>query len=76
MSAPSLRLIAIGLALGVAVSLALTRYMQSFLYGVKATDPATYIAVCLALAVSAIAASYIPAWRASRIDPVTALRSE
>ncbi len=72
----SLRLIAIGLALGVAVSLALTRYMQSFLYGVKATDPATYIAVCLVLAVSAIAASYIPAWRASRIDPVTALRSE
>ena len=72
----SMRLIGIGLGVGLVASLALTRYMQSMLYGVKATDPLTYAVVCVALAGAALAASYIPAWRASRVDPVTALRSE
>jgi len=72
----SLRLVAVGLVIGVAASFALTRYMQTLLYGIKSSDPATYALVCGILATAAIAASYVPAWRASRVDPVQALRNE
>ena len=60
--------------LGVLVSLALTRAVSSLLTGVTATDPATFVAVGLLLAVVTLMASFIPAHRAVRIDPMDALR--
>ena len=65
-----------GIGIGLAGSLALSRVLRSLLYGVSATDPAVFTAVsCTLLAVAAVAAC-IPAWRASRVDPVIALRHE
>jgi ABC-type antimicrobial peptide transport system permease subunit len=66
----------VGIATGVATALALGRLMSSALYGVVALDPATFGAVALMLAASALLAAYIPARRASAIDPVVALRDE
>jgi putative ABC transport system permease protein len=66
----------IGLVLGVAGSLGLTRLMASLLYGVGARDPATMMAVAALLAVVAVIACYVPARRATKIDPLVALRSE
>jgi ABC-type antimicrobial peptide transport system permease subunit len=72
----SLALSAAGLLAGLLVALALSRLLASLLFGVGATDPATYGGVAaLLLLVSAIA-SWIPARRATRVDPVSALRSE
>ncbi len=65
-----------GLLVGVAASLASTRLIARFLYGVPPNDPVTFVAVSLALAIVAFAASAWPAWRAARVDPVTALRGE
>ena len=65
-----------GVALGVAGALALTRLMQSLLFGVSATDPVTFIGVAALLAAVAIVASWVPARRASRVDPLSALRAE
>ena len=65
-----------GLAAGLALALALTRFLNSILYGIKPTDPLTLAAVCVLLGVVALAAGYIPARRASRMDPVVALRNE
>jgi putative ABC transport system permease protein len=70
------RLAAFGIGLGIAVSLAMTRLLSSLLFGVRATDPVTFTAVAAILALVALAASYIPARRAMRVDPVTALRYE
>ncbi len=67
-------LVAVGLVLGIAGSLALTRLMASLLYGVGATDPFTFIAVPVVLLLVTLLASYLPAQRAARLDPVTALR--
>jgi len=72
----ALRLVAVGVVLGLAGALALTRVLERVLYGVRPGDPATLIAVSLLLASVAVAASYIPARRASRVDPVEALRYE
>jgi putative ABC transport system permease protein len=69
-------LVAIGIALGIAASLALTRLLSTLLFGVGAMDPPTFAFVALALAFVALLACYLPARRASRIDPVSALRSE
>jgi putative ABC transport system permease protein len=69
-------LVAIGIAIGIASGLALTRVLNTLLFGVGATDPLTFAGVALVLAVVALVACYLPARRASRIDPVTALRSE
>jgi len=66
----------IGLAIGLAGALALGRVVASMMFGVKATDPATFVAVSGMLAVVALAACVIPAWRAARVDPMTALREE
>ena len=71
-----LRLTVTGLALGIAVALVLTRVMSSLLFGVGPTDPITYAAVSVALAAVALLATYLPAHRASRIDPVVALRGD
>jgi predicted permease len=64
-----------GIAIGIGVSLALTRVMSALLFGVSPMDPATYIAVSLGLAGVALIATWLPARRASRVDPVIALRS-
>jgi predicted permease len=71
-----LRLTLIGVAFGVAGSLALTRFLASLLYDVKPTDPLTFAAVCALIVLVALAASFIPARRATRLDPLAALRSE
>ncbi|HEV3470215.1 MAG TPA: ABC transporter permease [Pyrinomonadaceae bacterium] len=71
-----LTLTLIGVGLGLAGALALTRVMSSLLYGVDAADPATYAAIVLLLAAVSAVACYIPARRATRIDPLTALRYE
>ncbi|HZT74637.1 MAG TPA: ABC transporter permease [Terriglobales bacterium] len=71
-----LLLAAIGGACGLAAALAATRLMASQLYGVKATDPTAYAAAALCLGLTALLASYLPARRAARVDPATALRAE
>jgi len=70
-----LRLAAAGTALGVGSAIAATRLLQSFLYGLTALDPWTYIGVSVLLVVVALIASVLPARRAVRVDPVIALRS-
>jgi len=71
-----LRLATIGLAIGLVVSIAVTRLMRSLLFGVSPTDPATILAVSIMLVVVALAASFLPAYRASRIDPILAIRQD
>jgi ABC-type antimicrobial peptide transport system permease subunit len=69
-------LTAAGVAIGAASGLALTRVLTSLLYEVKPTDGATYVCVALLLASVAFLASYVPAWRAAKVDPMVALRYE
>ena len=69
-------LIAIGVAVGVPASLGLTRYVKSQLYGVKPHDPITFVLAIAGLALVACLSGWIPAMRASRLDPMSALRHE
>jgi putative ABC transport system permease protein len=71
-----MRLTLIGAALGLAGALALTRVIKTLLFNVTATDPATFTVVAMLLVIVALMASYIPARRAAKVDPLTALRSE
>jgi putative ABC transport system permease protein len=71
-----MRLALFGVAAGVACALAATRLASSLLFGVSATDPLTFAAVALLLVVVALAACIVPAWRATRVDPLDALRQE
>jgi len=71
-----LALTAIGIACGLGAAVALTRLMASLLFEVSPVDPLTYAAVCASLATAALLATYLPALRATMVNPVTALRAE
>lgn len=72
--AEGMRMALLGVAAGLVGAIGLTRVLASFLYGVKATDAATFVSVCLLLISAACLATYIPARRATRVDPMVALR--
>jgi len=71
-----LLLAAIGVAVGLPLAFASTRVLSTMLYGVKPGDPATLAAISTALIVIALAATYVPARRAAKVDPIEALRHE
>jgi hypothetical protein len=71
-----MRLTAVGVVMGAIGGLALTRVLTSLLYGVKPADAPTYLFVALLLTAVAFLASYVPAWRAAKVDPMVALRYE
>jgi putative ABC transport system permease protein len=72
----SVRLALAGIAIGICGALAVTRLVESLLFDISPTDPVTFLTVASILAATALMAGALPAWRASRIDPVAALRQE
>jgi putative ABC transport system permease protein len=70
------KMVAIGLALGIGGALALTRLLSTLLFGVTTKDPATFVVIAVLLSIVAMVACYVPAWRATRVDPLEALRCE
>jgi ABC-type lipoprotein release transport system permease subunit len=70
------RLVVVGIALGLPAAWAATRWVESMLFGLKPTDPVALAGAMGMLAIVAQLAAYLPAWRASHVDPLTALRHE
>jgi ABC-type antimicrobial peptide transport system permease subunit len=66
----------VGIVVGLGLALALTRFLSRFLFSVTPTDPVTLMGVAAALGVAALLASYVPALRATRTDPVEVLRAD
>jgi putative ABC transport system permease protein len=71
-----MRLTLVGVIVGVALALALMRYAKDLFYDVKAADPVTFLAVTVLLVAVTLVACYVPARRATQVDPVVALRHE
>jgi ABC-type antimicrobial peptide transport system permease subunit len=71
-----LRLSAVGVAIGIVAALLLTGAMSTMLVGVKPTDPVTFVAMAAGFLAIAVVACGLPAWRASRLDPMVALRDD
>jgi putative ABC transport system permease protein len=72
----AMKLVVIGLIVGIPVALGASSLLSSFLYGLKSTDPASLFVVIVILATVALTSSYLPARRATKVDPLTALREE
>jgi ABC-type antimicrobial peptide transport system permease subunit len=71
-----LKLALVGVVIGLLAAFALTRWMESMLFGVRPTDPLTFMLIALALTMVALVACWIPARRAAKLDPIVALRDE
>ena len=74
--ASSLKVVAFGMAIGLPISIALVKLLQGKFWGVKSADPWTFAAMASLLLLVALVASYIPARRATKVDPMVALRQE
>jgi putative ABC transport system permease protein len=71
-----MKLAALGLTIGLVAAIIVTKYLESQLYGIQARDPLTFVTVAVGLGLVALAACYFPARRATRVDPLSALRYE